>query len=616
MKTNKEITSTDKLLNAIRAKHEGGRIDKKRNAYLETTVYSSPPEEKKKYRSRISLGVVIRSNTLVLILIDRLSKSDFDIIDFASYKFDSGMTSQSEDYPVFLSQKIMEICGGQTNVDIWTNISTLNVNIKCIKIPKVPDAQITNTVYWMYRKDVLFDEKKFVFDYEIIGETYQGGVKKDLAMVYTAPAIEVKKIKSLFKLAGYPVSGVTVIPFAFQNFFRTGVVQADEVVCIIFISNNYSRIDIFDKNNIVLSREVKTGISSMVELVAREMEVGNLAGSQMFEMENESKNIRKDTDNSNIEGSPQVVYAQKILNSFLKNSLDSEKGSNENTLSSGKIFYMIKPALQRLVKQVERTIEYYSVNSGHNNVSRVFVTGELSVYTRFFSMIEENVGLPVAAMGDFFQLPDDDGISVNWEDLYVPAIGVALSANSYTPNLNYTYKEKEKDLKEKRIKKYISAVFIIIIAILSIFLFVKNSAIEDKVQKKILIEKRLSEFDLKVDQNFILKLVAKSEKARGKYKKYADSYLNIALIQQLSELTPSNIRLISCTINLESKNKSNIFIEGLVVNAKKRQDLALAVYLVKLESSPLIKEIRITSKVFEKINGRELLYFKADLEIY
>ena len=601
MKIDKEITSTDKLLNAIRAKHGENSTDKK-SAYLETSANTDPHKKKK---SRISLGVVIRSKMLVLILLDRFSKSEFEIIDFAFYKFDSGMTRQSKDFPVFLSQKIAETCGGQTKIDIWTNISMANVNIKCIKIPKVSDAQIANTVYWTYKKEVSFDEKKDIFDYEIIGKTVQNGEKKNSVMVYTAPAVEVKELNSLFNLTGYPLSGITVIPFAFQNFFRTGAVQTGDVVCTVFVSNNYSRIDIFDKNNIVLSREVKTGITSMVELITREMSGSNLSELQAFEMEKDSKNI---------EESSQTVYAQKVLNSFLNNSLDSEKADNESILNHDKVFPIIKPVLQRLVKQVERTLEYYSVNSGGIGVSQIFVSGGLSGYTHFLSMIEEHVRLPVKVLGNSFQFPDDE-LSVIWQDLFVPAIGIALSANSYTPNLNYTYKEKEKELKGKQTNKYIFTGFITIIAFLSLFLLMQYSAIDDKVQKKSLIEKRFREFNPKIDQNFILQLVAKSEKIRERYEKYADNYLNMALIQQISALTPSNIRLISCITNAAGKNKDNILIEGLVVNRKKQQDLALAVYLVKLESSPLIKEIKVNFKTAEKINGKELLYFKAELEI-
>jgi len=87
-------------------------------------------------------------------------------------------------------------------------------------------------------------------------------------MVYTAPKAEIEKIKTLFSDIGITLAGITIISFAIQNIFRSGWMPAiKEVFVSLFIGNDFSRIDVFNKENLVMTRSVKTGNSSMVEAI-------------------------------------------------------------------------------------------------------------------------------------------------------------------------------------------------------------------------------------------------------------------------------------------------------------------------------------------------------------
>ena len=72
--------------------------------------------------------------------------------------------------------------------ELWGTIPSARVENRYLKIPKVPQKQISNSVFWTYQKHSAFDDKETIFDYEVLGEAEEGGVKKIAVMAYTAPA--------------------------------------------------------------------------------------------------------------------------------------------------------------------------------------------------------------------------------------------------------------------------------------------------------------------------------------------------------------------------------------------------------------------------------------------
>lgn len=80
------------------------------------------------------------------------------------------------------------------------------------------------------------------------GEVVEQGNTKYALMFYTAQKAEVQNIKSLFADMGIALAGVTIVPFAVQNIFRAKLIPAtEETFASLFIGDNYSRIDVYNK---------------------------------------------------------------------------------------------------------------------------------------------------------------------------------------------------------------------------------------------------------------------------------------------------------------------------------------------------------------------------------
>jgi hypothetical protein len=210
----------------------------------------------------------------------------------------------------------------------------------------------------------------------------------------------------------------------------------------------------------------------------------------------------------------------------------------------------------------------------------------------------------------------------------VPALGLSISDNAYTPNLLFTYKDKEKAANIVRANRIIFIVFILAVFISSGFFLYQ---IQGASQKNAIIsglEKEVSQYSPRVDQNLITQMAASSQKQQQMSKVYSDRYLGMAVISELSLLTPANIRLINLKTRLGAVPSGKVPPSDLKKEAVKEEsknvvvfgdrrnlESTLAGYIMKLEASPLFRQISVQKNSIEPFKKSEVLRFVIDMKI-
>jgi hypothetical protein len=107
--------------------------------------------------------------------------------------------------------------------------------------------------------------------------------------------------------------------------------------------------------------------------------------------------------------------------------------------------------------------------------------------------------------------------------------------------------------------------------------------------------------------------------------------LNLAVISEVVDLTPPNVRLMDISTRLgplPAKQQANdkkkktaeassriLILEGIVQGDRLMLESALAGYLLELKNSPLFDQPNISSKSFEFSGNDEVLRFKAQLNL-
>ena len=630
----KEITSTEKLLDFIRNKKSEAPVPPSKPTRLlppfrmfQTFRIKFKPQTK-----AVTIGVDIGHQSLRLVKTIKKDDSTWELLDYRSVPFSHISSRKSPEFANFLRSEMSAFCGEGRDMNLWAIMSAAKVNVRHIRIPKVAKKQIENAVYWTIKKETPFDDKDTIFDFELQQEITEQGVKKWLVMVYTAPREEVNEISKLFSQVGLPLTGISITPFAFQNITNTGwIPAADGSIASLFIGNDFSRIDIYDQGKLVMTRGIKAGINSMVELLMERLMV-----------------LRR--EKSEVDAIVPLISTEevrKVLFSFSPDSLPLTEGEAGYGLTEEEKFDVILPALERVVRQVERTFEHYTIHLKNKKVGRIYVSTAMNVYRPFIEYVGEQLGVESDVLDPLtlqFQEPNRDfqQTSLSERVASIPALGLALSNNDYTPNLLFRFKDKEKAVQTVRIDRIASMVMIAAVLVASVFFLYQVQAAYQKKAAITKLESQLLQYHPRVDRNIVAQLSAGAKDEQQMKRAYGERYLGMAVISELAALTPSNIRLITVKANLAGAASvkagepakeagkepakeagkdaagivaKSVVIEGVIFGERKMLDSMLAGYVTKLESSPIFRLINIQKNSVEPFKKNDVLHFILDVKI-
>jgi type IV pilus assembly protein PilM len=620
-----EISSTERLLDLIRddGLEPAAAVDPGSQDSLGSRLMGMI-KNPVSFKQSISVGVDLGHDDLKLVKIHRISDQKFEILEYSRVPFESGVDQHHPAFYQFLRPILANFCGSSKNPDIWCTIPSARVETRHLRIPKVNPKQIPNTVYWSFQKIAPFNEKENLFDYELLGEVEDGNVTKIEVMAYTAVRTEINELKDLFNKAGFPLSGISIVPFAFQSLLRTGRIDSQEMhVASLYIGRDWSRIDIFSEGNLMLSRGIKAGVKTMFEALRAEIE-GNL-----FEL-SIAKSPTKDTARIRAikkKLKHELDQAHQLFFGTLHEVPPSAVDQRQRMLKENKIFQMILPALERLVRQVERTLRHFSLNYENARVAKIYTSSGVNPHQRIIDYIGEELGIPTETLNPFVDTANFVSLTpspelISEQSAFVPAMGMALSSNKLTPNFLYTHKDKQKAVTSQWINRGVIAGFALIMIICVGVSFWQKSTLADKEYQRRQSQKQLENISVRVDQGLVLKLVDDIQTKSQTIQLIGQKYFGLAVVGEVADLTPANVRLQSLTAQLgddpaqkKSAKSRNLVLSGVVRGDRMILEATLAEYLMSLKNSPLFDNPTINKKSFERYQGAEVLMFTARLEL-
>jgi type IV pilus assembly protein PilM len=613
-----EITSTEKLLDLIR--------DKKSPSLLtsQPAEVSPPPLSPKTspmaslpFRKKSTIGVEIGYTDLKLVRVVQVSAKKYEMDDYRRVPLPRDAVLGSEALSEILQSALGEFCTRSEKIDIWSAISSAKVETRCIRIPKLPKKQIPNAVFWTFTKEIPFDNTKDVLDFDILGETIEEGIEKIQVMTYTAPRKEIETLKSMFGAIGYPLKGISIVPFAVQNIFRCGVIDTGSMdVCNLFVGRDWSRIAIYSKGNLILSRGIKAGMRSMIEAVGQAINNGQFlpAADLVARISAENSPLA-----DNIPSTEQLAH--NLFFSYLRNpEIFRQKVSSSEAFVGDTVFSIIQPAVERLLRQIERTFKHYQLHFSSEGLQRILLSGPLCGSRKVSVYIGSQLNLPIAVIDPF---PADHPLTrqVNPPDSaveresYVPAVGMALSDNGITPNFLFTHKDEQKIQEIDRINRL---VFIVCMVLLTIMIGtymwqgVKINAKENQLSQ---LQSRMSNYSPIADKNMVLTFFSHAQEINRQVKKLGHRFRPVGIVDEIALITPANIRLIGVVANLAQQDNKNATIEvdGIIFGDRTNFEASLTSYMLRLKQSALFDKPSIINKNFEFYENREVLRFTARL---
>jgi len=498
------------------------------------------------------------------------------------------------------------------------------IEIRNILIPRVPKRQIANVVFWSLKKEVPFDENNSVFDFEILGEVEKEGVSRTSVLAWAVPEREVLQLKAIFNRSGFPLTGLSLSPFAIQNIVRTILNESDgKNVSTLFVGRDWSRIDIFSSGNLVLVRWIKTGINSMIQGIIEKIKEDP---SVLFQNEGKGEGVGVPLD---LEGQTVIdpKQAERILFSLSADSPPLTEAEPGFFLKEVDIYRMIFPALQRLARQVERSLRHYSLKSEKDSVKKFYTVGEINSFKRVVDYIKKQVGLP----GDTID-PFKPGTSIvqgasvhgsaSGRAPFATAVGMGLSSKSRTPNLLFTSEDKELMGNVKRINMGVFVVFFVIMGICLGYFMWQGYVKGQKEIRIAQLQQKLEQYRPRVDQDYIVQLTAKAKQKQQVSKEYSKRYAGLAIIKEIISITTPNVRLLSMKANLgqvsgdkKTAAKKILVLEGVIFGRHQTLESSLAAYVLRLENSLLFSRPSIRKSTMGYYEDKEALQFIVHIDM-
>jgi hypothetical protein len=308
--------------------------------------------------------------------------------------------------------------------------------------------------------------------------------------------------------------------------------------------------------------------------------------------------------------------AIKILLSL---SPDSEKLSNTDAgydLTKEEILEMISPVWERLARQVDLTLKTSSI--GYKKVEKIYIRSSVNVDNSFLAYMSDQLGTKTEFFDPFKQQASYlsmESLSVQEGVLLSSALGFSLSNNSCTPNVIFTYVEKNREIKTKRIDRLVFMSFLAALIICLVTLIYQGSELNILKEKRVKLENELALYNPLLSVETINNASNKAKIQKIIAHQYAQRYLGLAAIGEVSNLTPSNVRLLSFKITEEgdaTKNEAasyGVAIEGIIFDKKDKLDSDLSQYVIKMENSPMFSKVSVQKNSIITFKKDEVLNF-------
>jgi len=336
------------------------------------------------------------------------------------------------------------------------------------------------------------------------------------------------------------------------------------------------------------------------------------------------------------------LLSRTIKSSFYSLLEDAAKFSNINVIDyiasaktfEGDEFSGIRQSCERLINKIVSTSEYCSQNFSDNKPMKEFIFfGETNECEPFMNLVKTTIPVPVGKFNPVFNnLPGtvESGLPENISERYnvLTAFGVALSSNDYTPNFLYTYQNKAKKVKQRKISIVAGITFVFLMFLCAgISNWQKTITVKEQNKLNTLIQKK-NTFSPDISPENTMKLIAGVKSTFKLRNRYVSDYLSLAVINEVCSLTPRNISIEFFEFKYKDQDKKNevitissgitrakIEITGTIDSGENAVNADLAEFSLILGDSQLFRNVEIIKKSSPADKKTMALDFKLTMDV-
>lgn len=549
----------------------------------------------------------------------------------------AGIRPGDDAFSSFLRQQILDFCGPAPDLEVWAALPDEHAEHWHFRIPKVSAKERDDVAFWTARKEREFDERQSVFDCTIGSEIIEKGVPKLPVTATLAVRAALGEVRNIVQRAGFALAGAATRVIASHNLFTTGWLDpATEQFVVLHIDEESTRIDIYSSSQVVLSRMVKTGFASLARAL-----VESTAGTArpLDDAEARALLLRDSACGQSVPTQGATGQPMPVP------SAAPAPPAEPATRPVADIGSSIAPAVERLVRQLERTMDHFANTLGYPAVSRMFLSTPGGCLQPLVDEFGRQVGIPCAALNsqrgpatpgaelDIAKLPPDCAEG-QW------AVGLSLSSDDRTQNCVNTFRERKQARQRERIRLAVAVGSMVVVVCTAVFASIQGAALLSARNDRDALRQQLTAYGETTDKAGLLAASAKGKALRLAVQSMSRRQVSVALLSELAAVTPSGVRLSGLRLTqldhaqvpgakdakgrqaqqqAKSDDAANAtamaVVTGVVSGDMLQREAMLADFLYRLERSPMVLSVTVEKKTPETGSATESLQFIATLKL-
>ncbi|HWR04929.1 MAG TPA: pilus assembly protein PilM, partial [Humidesulfovibrio sp.] len=551
-------------------------------------------------------------------------------------------------FATFLNQCLSSLGFAPSSVDIWAVLRSSDLDLNVLSVPKLSGSKLDAAVYWTLQKDKKFAEAEYVLDYLPLGPTAEAKEPRLDVLTCLARRTDVDRLQAAFAAAGCPLTGITAIPNALLALYKLpGAPAGHTLAANIHVEPDFSAIGLYAKDRLLFSRFIRSGAGSMAEALAEHFQDLLKPKSQLLaDLELPLPGAGENGADAAQEPLPALdsAQAQELLRHLLLGAPRPDFAREEYILPAEEVLEIISPAIERLARQVERTLEYYA-SSQQARCDALHLSGEIFGCPAIAQALAGQLGFPTVIFDPVALVrAGAEHASAADRMALAPALAAALAQPDKGINLISNYKVRTTQEAKRVVTRSIIlglAGLMVLIGLAGLVLERGNTA---KRAELSVLKAQSAALGPLADESTLQLTVEQYRLRQDALRLASTRLLAPAAMADISRRAPQNIRILTLTAEYpqpeETKaaappppgqtsapapaqngktapgSQGSIVIEGVVMGERAGFDAALSRFIIDLQGSPMFQMPVVNESGLKELgDGGQVLYFVMHLGV-
>ena len=266
--------------------------------------------------------------------------------------------------------------------NVATSISGHSVIIRKIKLPIMTEEEMEASIQWEAEQYIPFEISEVNLDFQILGPDSADPSQMNVILV-AAKKDFVNDYIAVFSECGLTPIVLDIDCFAMENAFEANREMDDQgVVALVNMGSSAMNVNVLKDGVSVFTRDITVG--------------GNMINEEI----------------------------QKRLGLSSEDAEAVKLGGSVDGVEKTAVDEVLNDAMESLVQEVQRSLDFFSATSSDDKIQTVFITGGVSRNPSVRKLLNERLDLPVQLLNAFGQVVIDEK---NFDVEYIDAIGPLMS---------------------------------------------------------------------------------------------------------------------------------------------------------------------------------------------